>query len=169
MRLARSSELELGEVMAPFGFKGELKIFLYNPAGRWSGPREVVLRDTSGARHAVRLSLRPGAGKRILGTIEGLHDVADVERFVGAKLLAEREALPAQEYYEADLLGLPVRTVGGKALGVLTAIHPQGDVDLWEVEGDPVLYVPAREGMIVRVEPGVAITVADEAEGHDAI
>jgi 16S rRNA processing protein RimM len=169
MRVAKSSELELGEVMAPFGFKGELKIFLHNPAGRWSGPREVVLRDKSGARHAVRLSLRPGAGKRILGTIEGLHDVADVERFVGAKLLAEREVLPAQEYYQADLLGLPVRTAGGKTLGVLTAIHPQREVDLWEVEGDTVLYLPAREGMIVRVEPGVAITVADEAEGHDAI
>jgi ribosomal 30S subunit maturation factor RimM len=155
--------------MAPFGFKGELKIFLYNPAGRWSGVRDVVLRDKSGARHAVRLSLRPGAGKRILGTIEGLHDVADVERFVGAKLLAEREALPAQEYYEADLLRLPVRTVGGKALGVLTAIHRQGAVDLWEVEGDLVLYLPAREGMIVRVEPGVAVTVADEAEDYDAL
>jgi 16S rRNA processing protein RimM len=167
--VAKSSELELGEVMAPFGFKGELKIFLYNPAGRWSGARDVVLRDKSGTRHAVRLSLRPGAGKRILGTIDGLHDVADVERFVGAKLFAEREPLPAQEYYEADLLGLPVRTVGGKALGVLTAIHRQGVVDLWEVEGDPVLYVPAREGMIVRVEPGVAITVADEAEDYDAL
>jgi ribosomal 30S subunit maturation factor RimM len=155
--------------MAPFGFKGELKIFLYNPAGRWSGPRDVVLRDKSGARHSVRLSLRPGAGKRILGTIEGLQDVADVERFVGAKLLAEREALPALEYYQADLLGLPVRTVSGKTLGVLTAIHPQVETDLWEVEGDPVLYLPAREGLIVRVEPGVAITVADEAEGHDAI
>ena len=168
--MAKSSELELGEVMAPFGFKGELKIFLYNPAGRWSGPRAVVLRDKSGARHAVRLSLRPGAGKRILGTIEGLHDVADVERFVGAKLLAERESLPAREYYQADLLGLPVRTVSGKALGVLTAIHPQGEVDLWEVEGDDqVLYLPAMEGMIVRVEPGIAITVADDAEDCDAI
>jgi 16S rRNA processing protein RimM len=167
--VARSSELELGEVMAPFGFKGELKIFLYNPAGRWSGTREVVLRDRSGARHAVRLSLRPGAGKRILGTIEGLHDVADVERFVGAKVLAERETLPAQEYYEADLLGLPVRTVDGKELGVLAAIHPQGEIDLWEVDGEPVLYLPASEELIVRVEPGVAIVVADEAEDCDAI
>ena len=167
--MAKSSELELGEVMAPFGFKGELKIFLYNPAGRWSGAREVVLRDKSGVRHTVRLSLRPGAGKRILGTIEGLHDVADVERFVGAKLLAQRESLGAQEYYEADLLGLPVRTVSGKELGVLTAIHPQREIDLWEVEGEPVLYLPARDGLIVRVEPGVAITVADEAEDCDAI
>jgi ribosomal 30S subunit maturation factor RimM len=152
--------------MAPFGFQGELKIFLYNPAGRWSGFRDVVLRDKSGARHDVRLSLRPGAGKRILGTIEGIHDV---ERFVGATILAEREALPALEYYEADLLGLPVRTVHGKALGVLAAIHRQGEIDLWEVEGDRILYLPAREGMIVRVEPGIAITVADEAEEHDAV
>jgi 16S rRNA processing protein RimM len=155
--------------MAPFGFKGELKVFLYNPAGRWSGPRQVVLRDESGARHPVLLSLRTGAGKRILGRIEGLEDVADVERFVGSTILAEREALPPLEYYEADLLGLPVRTVGGKALGTLTAIHRQGTVDLWEVEGDRILYLPAQEGMIVQVEPGVGITVADEAEDRDAL
>ena len=155
--------------MAPFGFKGELKVFLYNPAGRWSGAKSVVLRDKSGARHAVRLSLRAGAGKRILGTIEGLQDVADVERFVGATILAERETLPTREYYQADLLGLSVCTVNGVELGVLTAIHPQGEIDLWEVQGERTLYLPAREGLIVRVEPGVGITVADEAEEHDAL
>lgn len=155
--------------MAPFSFKGELKIFLYNPAGRWTGEREVVLRDKAGARHRVRLSLRPGAGKRILGRIAGLDDVAQVEQFVGATILAQREALPALEYYQADLLGLPVRTASGAELGVLTAIHRQGEVDLWEVEGDRIRYVPAREGMVLAVEPGVAITVADEAEAQDAI
>ncbi len=155
--------------MAPFSFKGELKIFLYNPAGRWSGPRRVVLRDKSGERHTVSLTLRPGAGKRILGRIDGLDDVSLVERFVGATILAEREPLPALEYYEADLLGLPVRTASGIDLGALTAIHRQGATDLWEVEGDRVRYLPAREGMILAVEPGVGITVADEAEDQDAI
>ena len=129
----------------------------------------MVLREKSGARHAVRLSLRTGAGKRVLGMIEGLDDVRDTERFVGATILAEREALPTREYYQADLLGLSVRTVNGVELGVLTAIHPQGEVDLWEVEGDRTLYLPARDGMIVRVEPGVGITVADEAEEHEAL
>jgi 16S rRNA processing protein RimM len=155
--------------MAPFSFKGELKIFLYNPAGKWTGPRRVVLRDKAGVRHPVTLTLRSGAGKRILGKIEGLHDVADVERFLGATILAAREELPASEYYEADLIGLPVRTTAGVELGALVAIHRSGQVDLWEVEGKHTLYVPALDEIVLRVEPGVAITVAEDAETYDAL
>ena len=147
--------------MAPFGFKGELKIFLHNPAGRWSGPREVVLRDKSGARHAVRLSLRPGAGKRILGTIEGLHDVADVERFVGAKLLAEREVLPAR-VLRSGLVGAPVAPQG-KTLGVLTAIHPQRGSILGGRRRH--LYLPARGECAHARRAGRRHHVTDEAEG----
>lgn len=66
---------------------------------------------------------------------------ADAERLRGTVLAVPREALPPLgegEYYHADLLGLPVVTDAGAAVGTVAAIENFGATDIIEITREPV-------------------------------
>ena len=66
---------------------------------------------------------------------------ADAERLRGTALSVPREALPPLaegEFYHADLLGLPVETDAGEAVGTVLAIENFGATDIIEITRDPV-------------------------------
>ena len=66
---------------------------------------------------------------------------ADAERLRGTVLSVPREALPPLgegEFYHADLIGLPVVTDTGEAVGTVMAIENFGATDLVEIVRDPV-------------------------------
>ncbi|MCZ8369245.1 MAG: ribosome maturation factor RimM [Porphyrobacter sp.] len=65
---------------------------------------------------------------------------ADAEKLRGTVLTIPREALPPLaegEFYHADLLGLPVVTDAGDAVGSVLAIENFGATDLIEITRDP--------------------------------
>ncbi|WDA40414.1 ribosome maturation factor RimM [Erythrobacter sp. BLCC-B19] len=66
---------------------------------------------------------------------------ADAEKLRGTVLTVPREALPPLgegEFYHADLLGLPVVTNAGEAVGTVLAIENFGATDIIEISLDPV-------------------------------
>ena len=69
----RPDEVRLGRVSGVFGVSGELRLFLHNRESElFAGDGAVVtLVSPSGNRESHRLRSRHGAGKRILGRIEG--------------------------------------------------------------------------------------------------
>ncbi|MDZ4138670.1 MAG: ribosome maturation factor RimM [Erythrobacter sp.] len=65
---------------------------------------------------------------------------ADAERLRGTALTVPREALPPLaegEFYHADLLGLPVVTDAGEAVGRVLAIENFGATDIIEITREP--------------------------------
>lgn len=74
------------------------------------------------------------------GTIARIAEVTDrnaAEAMRGTELTVPRSALPPLEdgeYYHTDLLGLPVASVDGEALGIVVAIDDFGAGDVIEVE-----------------------------------
>ena len=66
---------------------------------------------------------------------------ADAEKLRGTVLTVPRDALPPLaegEFYHADLLGLPVVTDAGDAVGTVAAIENFGATDIIEITRDPV-------------------------------
>lgn len=66
---------------------------------------------------------------------------ADAERLRSTVLTVPRDALPPLgegEFYHADLLGLPVVTDVGEAVGRVLAIENFGATDIIEIARDPV-------------------------------
>jgi 16S rRNA processing protein RimM len=64
----------------------------------------------------------------------------DAEKLRGTALTVPREALPPLgegEFYHADLLGLPVVTDAGDAVGTILAIENFGATDIIEITRDP--------------------------------
>lgn len=65
---------------------------------------------------------------------------ADAEKLRGTALTVPREALPPLaegEFYHADLLGLPVVTDTGEAVGTVLAIENFGATDIVEIARTP--------------------------------
>jgi 16S rRNA processing protein RimM len=78
-----------------------------------------------------------GAQKGVLlARIENIAYRDAAERLKGARLYLRRDALPPpaeEEYYHADLLGLPVELGDGTPLGTVRAIHAYGAGDSIEI------------------------------------
>jgi 16S rRNA processing protein RimM len=165
-----TEEVRLGYVSGVFGVRGEVRLYLYNPAsGLLRTVKEIVLVGPQAGRRTVSLSVRDGAGKRVLGRLGGVRDPEAARGLIGHELVLPKAELPTVQdgtFYHHQLLGLPVRTAGGDMVGKLAAIHTTGEVDVWEVKGrTETHFIPAVREEILEVRPGDCIVVADaEAE-----
>jgi 16S rRNA processing protein RimM len=84
---------------------------------------------------------------------------ADAERLRGTALTVPRAALPPLaegEFYHADLLGLPVVTDAGEAVGTVLAIENFGATDIIEIARDPVPEKGPKTFMVPLIPAAVA-------------
>lgn len=96
------------------------------------------------------------------------------EKLRGTVLSVPREDLPAlaeDEYYHADLIGLPVITDTGKPLGTLTEVHNFGATDIIEVTFDPppakgqkTLMVPMTKQAVIEWDATRLVISGDFAD-----
>jgi 16S rRNA processing protein RimM len=152
------SRIELGRVVGVFGTRGELRVYLHNPVDSvLERSTEVILRDPSGRESATTMIVRPGAGRRILGRVQGVDTPEQARALMGTVILVERSALPAPppgEFYVTDLIGLHVVDSAGADLGRLSEVI-EGPVDAWVIDRGPgraEAWVMAEAKNIVAVE-----------------
>lgn len=161
-------DVRLGHFVGVFGLRGELRVYLYNPSTElFDRPLTVSVVGPDGERHEARLGLRPGAGRRIIGLLEGISSIGEAERLIGHEFVVPRALLPelpSGEWYHHELIGCTVRTESGEVLGTLEAIQDAATIDTWEIVGSGGRYwVHARLADIVEVVPGSHVVVRDEA------
>lgn len=166
----------LGSIVGVFSFKGEVRVHLHHREGdalrQW---RPIQLHGPDGAVRQAKMRVRSGAGKRILGQIEGVTTEAGAQALVGWEIHIRRADLPQpdpDEYYVHDLIGLPVYDEEGAPLGTLEEVVP-GHKDIWviapgadapsadaEAEDGEVQFVVAEGDNIVSVDvPGRRLVV----------
>jgi len=119
------------------------------------GPCAVVLIAPDGSRSTTGLSCRPGAGKRILGRLDGLTDRDAAAALKGTRIAIARQDLPSTdpgEFYVADLQGLSV-LIDGQARGRVTDVHETAAGDLLELSVDgEVHFVPFSDPAVGRID-----------------
>jgi len=108
-------------VGAPWGVKGWVHIDSYtDPPDGILEYRQWALRRGSGERINRRLIEGHPHGERLVARLEGIEDRDQAAALTGAVIEVDRADLPptgAREYYQADLIGLPVRNLEGADLG----------------------------------------------------
>lgn len=170
----RPDEVRLGRVSGVFGVSGELRLFLHNRESElFAGDGAVVtLVSPSGNRESHRLRSRHGAGKRILGRIEGVTSPESARRFMDWEIVLAETALPAtgeDEYYQRDLIGLPVRTRDGSPVGTVTEVLEGPVVDCWVIKGpEGEQMFPAVKDVVVSVDLNDGIVIADPIQEFEA-
>ena len=146
-------EVELGFVSGFFGVRGEVRLHLHNRESEFfASAREAILVGPGGERVAARIRARPGAGKRILGRIDGVGDRNQAEAWHQWRIVVPRSSLPAlddDEFYLTDVEGMEVH-VEGERIGTVRRVHATGPIEVLEVKvrGKEPLFVPCEAAFI---------------------
>ena len=161
-----AERIELGSVVGVFGVRGEVRLFLHNREDSvLAAPQRVTLVSADGTAREALVSVRPGAGKRIIAAVEGVSSPEAAAELVGSVVWIDRTLLPAppsDEFYVADMVGLTVEDDAGTVLGTLVDIVP-GERDVWVVQTDDgEAWVVATRENVRRVdhEAGVVVLAA---------
>jgi 16S rRNA processing protein RimM len=160
--------LVVGRLAGPFGVKGEvrLKSFCAQPADI-AGYAPLYSPD---GRVFRRLTIT-GAGKGALtARVEGVSTREEAEALAGTDLLVDRDRLPSlpdDEFYHADLIGLPVHDGAGALIGTVRAVHDHGAGDILEVvrPGGGEALIPFTRAAVPVVDLAGRRIVADPPEG----
>ena len=166
--MTKEDRVCVGAIAGAFGVKGEvrLKSFCTEPEDIATyGP--LWLED--GARSFTVKLTRPvtgGLGARL----SGIATKEEGDALKGATLWADRDRLPAlpdDEFYHTDLIGLPVYDAGGVLLGKVRAVQNFGAGDILEIFAPgrkTTLMLPFTRAVVPTVDIKAGRIVADPPE-----
>ena len=156
-------------VAGAYGVRGEVRLKSF-----CAEPEDVAaygpLTTEDGAK-SYEVTLKGPIKNGFAARLSGIASKEAADRLKGTRLYAPRDMLPAlpdEEYYHADLLGLTVFDTGGNELGRVKAVLNHGAGDLLEiiVKGakQPVL-LPFTLAAVPTVDVAGGRIIADPPDG----
>ncbi|MCC5987345.1 MAG: 16S rRNA processing protein RimM [Pararhodobacter sp.] len=158
----------VGAIAGAYGVRGEVRLKSF-----CAEPRDIArygpLFSEDGARRFELVLGQPVAGG-FAARLSGVETREQAEALRGLRLHAPRSALPAlpdDEFYHADLIGLEVVDTGGAVLGRVAAVLNHGAGDLLEVrrQGADSVLLPFTRAHVPTVDLAAGRVVADPPEG----
>ncbi len=146
----------IGKIVAPFGIRGELKVFSLSDVP----DRFVSLKTVSvGPEHtsyAIK-SVRPYKGDMLLLRLDGVEDANIAETLRNRDLYipaSELATLPPDSYYQHDILGLVVYRLDNREVGTITDIWSTGGSDIYVIKGrdGQEILIPAIKEVIKQID-----------------
>jgi 16S rRNA processing protein RimM len=161
--------ITLGSIAGAFGVKGEVRlksfcaepeaIVDYTPLTRSDGPMVQTIVLTGHAMGALVVRM------------DGITTKEEADALRGVELRARRSQLPAlpdDEFYHADLVGLAAVDTGGQSLGHVKAVQTNGADDLLEVSAPGLrntVLVPFTRAIVPTVNLAAGRLVIDPPGG----
>jgi len=165
--------LAVGQVIAPHGVRGEVKVEILTDDPHRFGRLERVFVGPDGEEPAPwpLQSYRLHRGRALL-KLGGCDDREAAERLRGMLIqvpLEEALLLEEGEYYEHQILGLEVWTVAGERLGEVVDILYTGANDVYVVHGSNLaggeLLIPAIAEVVQTVDLEAGRLVVELLDG----
>lgn len=164
-----SETICVGTISGAFGVHGEVRLKSFT-----ADPEAIAdyapLTTEDGARSFdVQLTGQVKGG--FAARLSDVRTKEDADALNGVRLFALRDRLPAlpdDEYYHADLIGLAVFDTGGAEIGQVKAVHNHGAADLLElvVPGESkTVLMPFTLAVVPTVDLASGRIVADPPEG----
>jgi len=164
-----SERICVGAIAGAFGVKGEVRLKSFT-----STPEDIAdyapLETEDGAMEfdvTVERVINNGLAARLTG----IKTKEQADALKGVRLFVPRDRLPAlpdDEFYHADLLGLPVFDTGGTQIGHVKAVHDHGAGDLLEIHGPGLkstVLLPFTREAVPTVDLVAGRIIADPPEG----
>ena len=160
----------IGQIVALFGIHGDVKVLPQTDIpNRFSQLREVYLGRDHQRLHITKASVYKET--MLLLHLKGVESANAAEPLIGQDItipLAEIPALPSDQYYIHDLIGLRVESPTGQRLGVITDILTTGANDVYlvrEATSGRDVMVPAVKEMVRRVDIAAGVIIIDPIPG----
>ncbi|MEM6409195.1 MAG: ribosome maturation factor RimM [Pseudomonadota bacterium] len=157
----------VGVVAGAFGVKGEvrLKSFCAEPEDI---ARYAPLETEQGDSFTVKLTRAVKGG--FAARLSGIRFKDEADKLKGTKLYADRALLPAlpdDEFYYTDLIGLDVIDTGGERIGKVAAVQNHGAGDILEIRGPALrkdLLLPFTQEVVPTVDLASGRVIVDPPE-----
>ncbi len=159
----------VGTVGGAFGVRGEVRLKSFCAHPEAIETYAPLLTEDGSRSFTVALigSIQNGFTARL----GGVETKEQADALKGLRLYARRDQLPSlpdDEFYHADLIGLPVLDPGGTELGRVRSVQNHGAGDLLEIHGpdlsDSILLPFTREN-VPTVDLAAGRLIADLPEG----
>jgi 16S rRNA processing protein RimM len=167
-----SRDVLLGVVIGAQGLKGEVKVKTFTETPETIA-RYGALHVKDGRSFRVTSSRAP-KDDVIVVQFEGVSDRNAAEALKGLELHVRREVLPkpaAQEFYQADLIGLRADDEEDRFIGKVVSIHNYGAGDVIEIARDDgsTVLLPFSKSFVpqVEIENGRIVVAVPEEVGTD--
>lgn len=163
--------LAIGRVVGVHGIRGEIKVQILTQDPERFGRLERIFVGLEGQEPVPRVlqGVRLHKGRALL-KLEGYEDRSAAERLrwhVVQVPLAEAIPVEEDEYYEHQLLGLPVWTVDGEHLGEIVEIIETGANEVFVVSGtgQGEVLIPVIEDVVTGIDLDEGRVEVDLPEG----
>lgn len=159
-----------GRLGRPHGVRGALRAWPLNPATALvkAGRTFQVGRDARKTRTLTVATAHRDAKSWVI-RFDGIADREVAAKLTGLTWFEQRDAFAPvadDEVYLVDLIGLPVETEGGDALGVIADIWQAGAGDVLVIRGDRGEHlVPNVADFVVRLDPAQPPVVIRPIDG----
>ena len=136
--MTKNDYIEIGKVVNTFGIKGELKIVSESDFVdyRYAVGKTIYLKLRNTIKDVRVSSYRVHKGN-ILITIDKIYDINEVEKYIGADVLADKLDVPPLEdgeFYIDDVVGLDAYDETGEKIGKVVDVILIPANDLIEIE-----------------------------------
>jgi 16S rRNA processing protein RimM len=164
-----SERICVGAIAGAFGVHGEVRLKSFT-----SVPEDIAAYapvETEDGAMAFKIDLGRQIKNGLAVRLSGIGTKEQADALKGVRLFVPRDRLPAlgdDEFYHADLIGLPVYDTGGTELGHVRAVHDHGAGDLLEIHGpglNSTVLVPFTREAVPTVDLVAGRIVSDPPEG----
>lgn len=159
----------VGAFSGSYGVNGEvrLKSFCADP----EAIADYSPLTTEDGKHSYAITITRSIKGALVAKVEGITNKEQADDLKGIRLFASRDQLPAlpdDEFYYADLIGLTVLDTGGTVLGKVHAVQNHGASDLLEImpsAGGNTILLPFTREVVPTVDLATGRIIVDPPEG----
>lgn len=146
----------IGQVVALFGIRGELKVRLLTDIPSRFEQLESVYLGPEHRSYKIE-QVRPYKGEMILLKLTGFDQSEAAESLIRQEIqvpVSQLAALPPDNYYQHDILGLSVLTLAEHNLGQIVDIIETGSNDVYVIKGSDgkQVMIPAIKAVVKRID-----------------
>ena len=144
--------IRVGKIVNTHGLKGEVKcIYLTDDMERFDDFDHVYIEDTKELLDIDNVRYAKGM---VYLKLKGLDNINLVEKYKNKYIIIDESQMKDLEddsYYVSDLVGLDVFDLEGEFLGKITYVYQTGANDVYELNNNRELLIPAIKEVVKSV------------------
>ncbi|NCO02990.1 MAG: 16S rRNA processing protein RimM [Alphaproteobacteria bacterium] len=164
--MTENKRICVAKITTAHGIKGLVKLHVY--AEDLNLIKGALFTSETGDE-TLKITPKNATARHWLAAVDGITERNGAEALRGTSLYIEQTALPEigdNEFYYADLIGLPAIDEDGMTIGEIIAVENFGASDLLDIKpkGQPSFYLPVceetlmtinKDNVIIRIPEGL--------------